>query len=64
MASKPRFVLGNLVNRSIVICSHFQTGISNGWSLPYGFWCSALTCKHVKHFSTYFATSLFIPGHQ
>ncbi|KAJ0501977.1 hypothetical protein HanHA300_Chr11g0407311 [Helianthus annuus] len=30
IASKPRLVLGSLVNRSIVICSHFQTGISNG----------------------------------
>ncbi|MFS7983403.1 hypothetical protein Hanom_Chr11g00974131 [Helianthus anomalus] len=64
MTSLPFLVLGNLVTKSIVMSSHFHTGISNCCSRPEGFWCSVLTCKQVKHLDTYSAISFFIPIHQ
>ncbi|MFS7957030.1 hypothetical protein Hanom_Chr07g00661581 [Helianthus anomalus] len=37
IASFPFLVLGNLVTKSIVMSSHFHTGISNCCSRPEGF---------------------------
>ena len=60
----PYGLRGKAVTKSMVILSHFHTGIGNGCKSPAGFWCSALTCWHIKHRDTYRAISRFIPFHQ
>ena len=62
--SNPLAVLGNLVTKSIVILSHFHSGMSKIWSVPAGFWCSVLTYRHVRHLTTKSTTSIFMPFHQ
>lgn len=64
MASYPQRVLGNLVMKSIMMCSHFHFGIGNGWSSPPGRWCSILIYWHTKYLKTKSVISLFIPFHQ
>ena len=49
---------------SIIILSHFHSGVSEGWINPAGLWCSAFTCWQVRHLLTKVNTSRFIPGHQ
>ena len=61
IASCPSWEQGNPVTKSMVTQSHFHSGISKGQSSPAGFWCSALTIWHVRHFFTNIATSDFIP---
>ena len=56
--------LGKPITKSIVIYSHFHSGIGSGCRSPEGFWCSTLTCWQVKHFDTYSSTSRFILSHQ
>ena len=53
-------VHGKWVTKSIVTCSHFHSATSNGWSSPAGFWCSALTCYHVRPRQAKSPTCLFI----
>ena len=60
-ASCLRGVRGKWVIKSIVTCSHFHSATSNGWSSPVSFWCSALTCRHVRHLQKKSPTCLFIP---
>ena len=57
-------VLGSFVIKSIVMSSHFHTGIYNGCILPWGRWCSALIFLQVKHRSTNHTISRFMQGHQ
>ena len=57
-------VIGNPITKSMVILSHFYSGIFNGWSNLDGLWCSAFTYWHIIHFATKKATSFFIPFHQ
>ena len=64
IASWPFFVLGRPTMKSIVIWSHFHSGISSGCSSPPGRWCSVLTFWQVRHLATYSATYFFIPDHQ
>lgn len=52
------------VMKSIVIFSHFYSGIDSDWSNPDGLRCSAFTCWQIKHFDIYLAIFLFIPFHQ
>ena len=56
-----RNVHGKWVTKSIVTCSHFHSATSNGWSSPASLWCSAFTCRHVRHLRTKLPTCLFIP---
>ncbi|GJT39808.1 putative reverse transcriptase domain-containing protein [Tanacetum coccineum] len=63
MVSKSCEDLGSLVIKSIVILSHFHSGIAGCTNSPDGLWCPALTFAHVKHLLTYVATSAFILGH-
>ena len=44
IASCPRCVLGSPVTKSIVILSHFYSGMDKGCSKPAGFLCSILIC--------------------
>ena len=60
----PFCVLGNPSTKSIVMCSHFHSGINKGFNNPDGLWCSILTCWQVRHSATNFAISLFILGHK
>ena len=60
----PFLVLGSFEIKSMVICSHFHSGISNGCNNPRGFWCSAFTNRHVIHRETKAAISLFMLSHQ
>ena len=52
MVSSPPAVLGNLVMKSMVIRSHFYSGISSCCSNPDGFWYSTLTLAQVRHMPT------------
>ena len=52
MESYPSFEWGNPTINSIVILSHFYSGIGRGWSFLEGCWCSAFTCWQVKHLAT------------
>ena len=61
---RPFGVLGNPTMKSMLISSHFHTGMCNGWSSPVGHWCSALTLLHVSHGVTYSTISPFILVHQ
>ncbi|GJZ74750.1 hypothetical protein Tco_0639215 [Tanacetum coccineum] len=40
---------GSLVMKSIVIFSHFHSGISGWTNKPEGLWCSALTLAQARH---------------
>ena len=60
-ASCLRSVCGKWVTKSIMMCSHFKSSSTNGWSAPAGFWSSTLTCWHVRHRRTMSLTCLFIP---
>merc|ERR1712080_152171 len=62
MLSWPDLVLGNPSMKSIEICSHFHSGISNGCKNPLGFFFSALTSWQFMHLDINFPTSLFIPS--
>jgi hypothetical protein len=44
--------------------SHFQDGIGRGWRVPAGLRCSAFTLWQISHSATYWATSIFMWGHQ
>ncbi|GJX62219.1 hypothetical protein Tco_0295119 [Tanacetum coccineum] len=48
MVSKLCDDLGSLVIKSIVILSHFHSGIAGCTNSPDGLWCSALTLTHVR----------------
>jgi hypothetical protein len=41
--SLPLGVLGSPLMKSILMSSHFHSGMGNDWSNPLGFWCYALT---------------------
>src|ERR1043165_4422261 len=62
--SQPLGDFGSLVTKSIVICSHFHSGISGCCRRPDGFWYSTLTLAQVRHLLTYEAMSAFMLGHQ
>jgi hypothetical protein len=62
--SFPFCVLGSPTMKSMLISSHFHTGICSGWSNLASCWCSALTHRQVSHRATYSAISPFIPVHQ
>lgn len=49
-------ILGSLVIKSVIICSHYYKGISKAWILLCGFWCSTLTyptCKTSLNIQSY-----------
>ena len=52
MVSSPLAVLGNLVMKSMVIRSHFHSGIYGCCNNPEGFWYSTLTLAHVRNLLT------------
>ncbi|GJV16031.1 reverse transcriptase domain-containing protein [Tanacetum coccineum] len=52
MASKSCNDLGSLVIKSIVILSHFHSGMAGCTNRPDDLWCLALTLAHVKHLLT------------
>src|SRR3954466_8530453 len=56
--------LGKAVTKSIVMCSHFQTGISSDCSFPAGLLCSTWICWQVRHLAIISATYLFMPAHR
>jgi hypothetical protein len=58
------WVRGNPTIKSILISSHFHSGIFKGCSSPVGLWCSAFTLWQVSHNDTYSTMSRFIPYHQ
>ena len=60
----PLGLLGRPTTKSMVILSHFHSGIGSGCSSPAVLWCSALTCWHTRQRTTNRAISLFIPCHQ
>jgi hypothetical protein len=62
--SLPLGVLGSLLMKSILMSSHFHSGMDNGWSNPLGFWCSTFSHWHISHCVTNLAISPFIPLHQ
>jgi hypothetical protein len=62
--SYPACLWGNLTMKSILISSHFHSGIFKGCSSPAGLWCSAFTLWQVSHNNTYSAMAHFIPYHQ
>ena len=62
--SCPFCVLGSPTMKSMLISSHFYTGLSNGWSSPVDHWCSAFTRRYVLHWATYSVISPFILVHQ
>ena len=64
MASCPFINLGKWVTKSMKTLSHFHWGMSSGYRVPPGLWCSILAFWHTKHAATMSATSVFIPGHQ
>lgn len=39
-------------HKSMAICSHFHSRISNTFNDPYSLWCSTLTSWHIIHFLT------------
>ena len=43
----PLLVLGNPVMKSILILSHFHSGIARGWRVPAGRWCCFNTTTNV-----------------
>jgi hypothetical protein len=60
----PAWVRGNPTMKSILISSHFHSGIFKGCSNPAGLWCSTFTLWQVSQRDTYSTMSLFIPYHQ
>jgi hypothetical protein len=50
--------------KSILISSHFHSGIFKGCNSPVGLWCSAFTIWQVSHNDTYSVMSHFILYHQ
>jgi len=48
IASWCLLVLGNPTIESMVICSHFHTGMGNNCEKPPSFWCSVLTHWKVR----------------
>jgi hypothetical protein len=57
-------VRDNPTIKSMLMSSHFHSGMLKGWRFPAGFKWSALTLQHVPHLATYLMTSLFILVHQ
>ena len=64
VASWPWTDLGKWVTKSIAMLSHFLLRISNGCNNSPGLWCSTFAFWQVKHVTTYWVISLFIPDHQ
>ena len=64
MESYPLDAFGRPVMKSIVISSHFQAGIGNGWRVPASLRCSAFTLQQTSHLATNLAISCFRPFHQ
>jgi hypothetical protein len=62
--SLPLGVLGSPLTKSMLMSSHFHSGMGSGWSNPLDFLCSILTRWHMSHYAMNFATSPFIPFHQ
>jgi hypothetical protein len=58
------WVQSNPTMKSILISSHFHSGIFRGCSKPASLWCSTFTHWQVSHRATYYVTSLFILYHQ
>ena len=57
-------VRGVRIMKSIVMCSHFQTGMGKACKKPSGFWSSVFTRWKLRHRATYYTMSLFIHAHQ
>ena len=57
-----RKLFGKPVIKSILIVSHFHSGMGSGYNNPVGCWCSALTCWHSRQRDKYYATSFFMFG--
>ena len=55
---------GQIVTKSMVICSHFHWGISILYINPDGLLFSAFTYWQIRHLVTNSATSFFMPCHQ
>lgn len=49
--SLPLFPLWNLIIKSIIISSHFHSGIKMDCKGPTGFWCSTFTSWHIIHWT-------------
>ena len=64
MALQPLGEFSNPTTKSIVMCSHFHSGIGSDCSNSTGLGCFALTCWHCRHYDTNSAISFFIPGDQ
>ena len=63
-ASFTCYIFSNFTTKSIVMCSHFHSGISKDYNNPVGCLCPALIYWQVKHFEINSAMSLFIHLHQ
>lgn len=64
MESYPFWVWGNPTMKSMLISSHFHSGMFKGWRVPAGLRWLALTLRQISHSDTYLAISLFILVHQ
>jgi hypothetical protein len=64
MESYPSEVFSKPIMKSIVISSHFQVGIGNGWRVLASLRCSAFTLQQTSHSATNLAISYFRPFHQ
>ena len=53
---------GRPIIKSILIVSHFNSGMGIGCNNPVGCWCSALTCWYYMQWAKYSATSFFMLG--
>lgn len=56
----PVLLFGSPITKSIVMSSHFHSGIKRGCNPPTCFWCSIFTCWHTTHLATYPTISFFI----
>ena len=57
-------VFGRPTTKSIVILSHFHSGMGILWSVLLGLWCSYFTCWQFGHLATKSTMSRFILLHQ
>ena len=57
-----RKFFGRHVIKSILIVSHFYSGMGSGCNSPNGCWYSALTCWHSMQQAKYYATYFFMFG--
>ena len=60
MALHPHGEFGNPTIKSIIMCSHFYSGIGSDCSGPTSFWYPALTCWHCRHCATNSTIYFFI----